>query len=116
MSKRAADEDWVPPKSAAQPKKKENKKKEVPAESGREERFLNQNKEFILRMDESGESASTIAAALCKKAGLRDTAVTSKDISNWKQYHKNAGKIKTRKVNSKNNNIKASDDDCMLAI
>jgi hypothetical protein len=95
------DADYVPPQSASK-------------EGDSDERFLNQHRAFILKMHAAGEKPKTIAAAVRKKANLRDEAIKPKDISNWLQYNKNKGVTKTRKVTKKNNNLEVDDADCMF--
>jgi hypothetical protein len=54
-----------------------------------------------------------IAQALCLELGLAN-AISSKQISNYMQYHKKSGQMKTPSVSNKNNNLRPEfSDSCM---
>lgn len=119
MAKRVADEEWLPKDAKKKKAKPAAQSTALPRPEGlaqEQDRFLNQHKAYIIKEYEDGETYATIARALVTKAGLRDEAVKPKDISNWIDYRKRTGQIKTRRVNAKNKNIKATDSDCMIAV
>lgn len=77
--------------------------------------FLTTHAAEVVRMHKAGMKPSPIAKSLCISQGLREGAVTAKQVSNWIFYHKKAKTVKTRPVSGKNKNLRVdqSDQGCM---
>lgn len=82
--------------------------------------YLTNHQNVVWDLVKSGMKPKEIASTLCRNEGLRDTAVTAKQVANWLQYHKNSGQGSTYPVSFKNNNLRADvadssrDSNCMF--
>lgn len=81
--------------------------------------YLTNHQNAVWDLVKSGMKPKEIASTLCRNEGLRDTAVTAKQVANWIQCHKNSGQGSTYPVSLKNNNLRAdiadsSRDNCMF--
>jgi hypothetical protein len=112
MSKRQKDMDYDPSQEMATVTKKA---KVTPKTTQQAQTFLTSHEDDLIRMHKAGMKPTPIANTLCQNAGLREGAVTGKQVSNWLYYHKKSKKLKTRSVSGKNKNLRAEEEDqgCM---
>jgi len=108
MSKRHTDRDYDPSLEMASPTKKA---KVTPKTTQQAQTFLTSHSDDLVRMHKAGMKPTPIANTLCQNTGLREGAVTGKQVSNWLYYHKKSKKLKTRSVSGKNKNLRAEDED-----
>lgn len=85
--------------------------------------FLDRHADLIIDMmanrtrNDKKTGPAYIAKTICKKEGIRDSALHGRQVKNWYDYRVRTGQIpanKRKKVNHKNNNILAEANDCML--
>lgn len=71
--------------------------------------FLNQHSEEIIKNHQAGMKPAQIASILRTSylQGLREDAITAKQIDNWIQYRKRSGQLKTHPVSLANSNLRA---------
>jgi hypothetical protein len=110
------DDDEPRKKKAKESKASTRKKKTVKKKFYVSESFLDKHSDEIKEQHMAGEKPRAIAAFLRTKylQGLRDDAITAKQIDNYIQYRKRTGLWKTRKVSSNNSNLRGDSDDCMF--
>jgi hypothetical protein len=112
MSKRKADPDYDPVQAEQIQHKKPKVIPKVRTKTKEQaQTFLTTHADEVVSMHQKGMKPTAIATSLCLGQGLREGAVTGKQVSNWIYYHKKAKKIKTRSVCGKNGNLRADDSD-----
>ncbi len=117
MSKRSKkDLEYDPDVEEERPKKKQKQSKVKPHTKEKAQTFLTTHAAEVVRMHKANMKPTAIAKTLCLSQGLRDGAVTGKQVSNWLNYHKKSKQIKTNSVSLKNNNLRVEGEDqgCVL--
>jgi hypothetical protein len=100
------DESSAPAKKKAKTNRKSNPPISKLMSKQESQTFLDNHFEFIVSNHQAGLKPTNIAAMLCAEVN-RPGAVTSKQVSNWIYQRKKSGKIQTRPVSGKNNNLRA---------
>jgi len=97
----------LPKKSATAGMRKTNKNTRDPS-------FLTAHGDEIKRMYYANWKYSDIAKKLVADNNLPERSIIGKHVSNWVDYRKKTGQMKSRPVSRENKNMEADSGDCMF--